>query len=92
MNINAAKELGQIIVGTLVKIAETTEPAAFQAYFIGAIIANVVGNLPDEYWRDFQTVEPCDVPGCDCHVMKPALIAALNALRNDHKNTVHIKP
>jgi hypothetical protein len=62
-------------------------PLDFQV-FLGALLANVVGALPDDYWARMMVTNPCEVPGCDCHVIAGQVMAALNILRNDHDKTL----
>lgn len=51
----------------LIDAAVQVEPGAFKARF-AAMIANVVGNMSDEYWKEFVKVEPCGRAGCTCHL------------------------
>ncbi len=74
----------KMIVGLLLDYSRESQPAEFRAMFCG-LIANVVGNLPDDYWREFLRVEICSEPGCDCHKIQEPVLAALAALRADHK-------
>lgn len=69
----------------LADLGSRMEPQEFAAMFTGGIIANVVGNMPQNYWQEFSRVEPCGRPGCDCHlVLQPKIMKALETLRNDH--------
>ncbi len=76
------------VVGLLLETAKSSSPEGFRAFFTGAIIANVVGNLPDEYWREFLQVKICDEPGCDCYRTQQILVEALDAVRDDHHKTL----
>lgn len=79
------RELNALLMMT----ATISEPQAFRAFFIGGVIANVVGNLPEEYWRRFISVEPCVQPGCNCHLLLvPEVIQALTILRMDHQQAL----
>lgn len=79
------------IVGLLLHMSKQCPPADFRTFLSGAIIANVVGNLSDEYWREFSKMEICDEPGCDCYVVATKLVEALDALRDDHRKTMSSK-
>ena len=72
-------------VGHLLREARANDPQHFKAFFCGAIIANVVGNLPAEYWEKFIVRVPCDRPGCDCHLMSDPVIEALKTVRAEHQ-------
>ncbi len=50
----------------LLTLASESYPDDFKARFAG-LVANVVGNLPEDYWRQFIIVAPCGRPGCTCH-------------------------
>jgi hypothetical protein len=78
-------ELAHHVVASMLAIARENKPEDFRAYFIGGIVANVVGVLPADYWKEFIDVGPCGRPGCDCHVVSEKLMPGLIALREDHK-------
>ena len=71
----------------MLAIAEKSHPLDFGA-FCGALLANVSGALPGPYWAKMMAVTPCDVPGCDCHVLAAKTMEALNLLREDHRKTL----
>lgn len=75
------------VVDFLLEVARHNDPETFRAFFLG-VIANVVGNLPDDYWRKCLKSEACDEPGCDCHVVNDKMVAALDALLDDWKEHV----
>jgi len=80
------------IVETLLTIASCNKAPEFRALFLGGIVANVAGNLPDDYWVEFMKVEKCNIPGCDCDsVIKETVLKAINALRDDHNKTMKRK-
>lgn len=56
--------------------------------FLGALLANVVGAIPDDYWARMMVTTPCEVLGCDCHVITKHVMTALDILRNDHQKTL----
>lgn len=66
-------------------MARRNEPEAFAAFLIGGVIANVVGNLSEEYWQKFSECKPCGEVGCDCHLMRERAMPLLRILRDDHK-------
>lgn len=76
---------------SLMQTAEVLHPRNFQCG-LGAILANVVGNLPDDYWQEAKKVGPCSIPGCLCHVPAKAVMEALDLLRNDHIETMKKRP
>ena len=78
-------DFAQHTVGGLLQIAEANDPHEFRAYFIGAILANVVGQLPENYWKQFTKCEPCGTVGCLCHERTALLMAGLKAIRLDHQ-------
>ena len=66
-------------------LASELPPGDFKACFAG-MIANVVGNMPEDYWREFIKVEPCGRPGCNCHEEVQKNGAELfKLLRKDHQ-------
>lgn len=76
------------IVGSCLARAHAMPPHAFSAFLCGGIVANIIGNLPDEYWREMMRVEACGRPGCDCHVLQEQVMQTLDAMRKDHKKNV----
>lgn len=88
MNTQQAKEIRRL-TGVLVSIQrqQHIHPLDFQV-FLGALLANVVGAIPDDYWARMMVTKPCSVPGCDCHVAASHVMAALDMLRNDHTKTM----
>lgn len=77
----------EAIVKYLLPLAAKTPPPVFRAYFTGAILANIVGPMPEDYWREFVKVEPCGRAGCECHIAAAKMIAGLQGLRDDLKKT-----
>jgi hypothetical protein len=71
----------------LLYIQRRIHPLDFQC-FIGALLANVVGAIPDDYWARMMVTKPCSTPDCDCHVISASVMASLNLLRNDHIKTL----
>lgn len=68
----------------LAYLDDHVEPQEFAVILIG-IMASIVGNMSQSYWREFSRVEPCGLPGCDCHlVMRPKVMQALQVLRDDY--------
>lgn len=49
------------------ELAQTNEPKMFVAYMMGTV-ANIVGNMSQEYFDEMTKVEPCGRVGCDCHL------------------------
>jgi len=79
-----ADEAQREIVSALTAVANIATPREFQTFF-GGIIGNVVGNMSEEYWRQFREVKPCGIVGCDCHLtIVPVVMKALEAIREDH--------
>ena len=78
------KQIGKVI-GV---IARRNNPRNFRGFFCGVIIGNVVGNLSDEYWREFMKIEICDEPGCNCHEILTTVCEALDKSRDDWKKTM----
>lgn len=76
----------QSTVDVLLVMARAGSMPAFKSYFIGAIIGNVVGNMTDEDWAEFQKPQaPCGHPGCDCHTVNIEIVKAMGPLRESHK-------
>lgn len=77
----------KVLVKIFLKMAKATPPADFAALFFGGVVANVVGNLPDDYWQELvrESSKPCARAGCDCQKMNVQILAVMDALRADHK-------
>lgn len=65
-------------------MANNLPPGDFQWRFAG-MIANVVGNMPDEYWREFCKMGPCDRVGCTCHETVQKHVELFTLMRRDHQ-------
>lgn len=72
-------------MSVLLKVARANGAGSFSGYFCGGIIANVIGNLTDEEFAEFNKPEPCGRTGCDCHLLFGDLRKALAELRADHR-------
>ena len=77
------------LTGVMLSIQKQRDvhPLDFQC-FLGALLANVVGAIPDDYWARMMVTKPCEVPNCNCHVIAGHVMAALDILRNDHITTL----
>jgi hypothetical protein len=75
------------LTSELLSVAEKSHPMDFAA-FCGALLANVSGALPTCYWATMMKITPCDIPGCNCHVLAAKTMEALNLLREDHRITL----
>lgn len=79
------RQLRDCVCSALAEVGRDMHPQEFKAFLCGGIIANVVGNMSDDYWREFVKVEPCGLPGCDCHLqVGESVTKALCDLREDH--------
>lgn len=69
----------------LIQAARDNDPQVFKARF-AALIANVVGNMSEDYWLEFVKVEPCGRAGCDCHLgVQKSGTDLFKILREDHQ-------
>ena len=75
----------RVICSLLAEIGNERNPREFQGFFMGAIFANVVGNMSDRYFEEFVKPSPCGLAGCDCHLQMEKFLTALRDLRRDHK-------
>lgn len=66
--LNDVRGVGNHVVKACHNMARVMTPQEWQTWFCGAVIANVVGNLPDEYWKEAKVKVPCGRAGCDCHL------------------------
>ena len=80
--------LSKTLVATLLDGAKSMPADMFRALFSGAVVASLVGQLPEDYWRDFMKVEPCGKPGCDCHVFQEKLCAVLDEARSEYNKVM----
>lgn len=70
----------------LLLLAKENDPQTFCAAFMGTV-ANVIGNLPKEYFEQMVKVEPCGRVGCDCHLgLQLHGSRLLRLLREDWEN------
>lgn len=86
--IPAGMDISRPIVGAILEVARHNEPETFSAFFCGGVIANVLGNLPEDYWQKFRQIEPCDQPGCDCHLLRARTLPFLEMIRADYQATM----
>jgi hypothetical protein len=75
----------------IIQEAKESTPHEFRAFFIGAIIGNVIGNMPDEYWHEFRKIEICDEPGCNCYELQAEVMKTLQLVRDDFKKITEQK-
>lgn len=71
-------------------VMQRMDPSAFRNFLITGIIMNVVGNMPDKYWDEFQVKDRCTCgkDGCpDCKVTQQCM-PALGQLRQFHLNLI----
>jgi hypothetical protein len=70
-------------------VLSRTPPSVAQAV-LGGFIANIIGPLPDEHWKQMivESRKPCGVPDCGCEKFKGNVLEALDALREDWKEQV----
>lgn len=82
---NNAEGLAKTIVWNIAQVAQANrdDPRAFFAWFSGAIIANVVGNLSPQFWDKAMDIKPCGRIGCDCEHHVKKTMALFEAIRND---------
>src|SRR5436190_21735450 len=51
---------------------------------IYAVVATTVTGLSEDYWKEFSTVKPCGIPGCNCHVQtQPWIIEMYTKMRKE---------
>jgi len=68
--------------------AITIHPLLFRTIF-ASYIANVVANLPDDYWEACKVINPCGRVGCNCHLgLVPNAMKLFELLREDHKEVM----
>ncbi len=68
----------------LLMFAGNLHPGEFQTRF-ASLIANIVGNLPDDYWQEFIKIKPCGRAGCGCHLtLKKHAVDLFKLLRAEH--------
>lgn len=81
------EEAGHLI-HELLEYAKETHPQEFKAFLMGGIITNVLGMLPEEYWKEFIKAVPCNSVNCDCHVGAAKSAPMLQAMRDDWKRVI----
>lgn len=81
-------QIHKSLVDLLLLAAKHTPPDQFRAFLIGGVVGNVVGNLSDEYWREFMKITLCREPGCDCYLLQTDLVAVLDRLRDDWRKEI----
>ena len=81
------QQLQHVVVDLLMGAARERAPREFQG-FLGGIVGNVVGNLPQHYFDQLVIASPCGRHGCDCHEIAAPFLASLKAIRDDHNRTI----
>ena len=75
----------------LLATSATVDAGRFKTFFFAAI-ANTVGNLPEDKWQEMMKSDgPCGEPDCNCHIIVDELMVALDKVRQDHKNHMHLR-
>ncbi len=74
----------RVVVLAIQEVAKQ-DPEEFQTWFMGGILANVFGTMPEELWQKFSNFEPCGKPGCNCHSVGKQVAEALARVRKDYK-------
>lgn len=59
--------------------------AAKRNQFLGGLLANVVGPIPDEAWSEMMedSKHPCGQPDCGCETLRTETFTTLDKLRTD---------
>jgi hypothetical protein len=86
-----AEQAAKVIYASIKEQSRSLPPEQFMAFFCGGIISNVVGNLPDEFWRKATKIEICSNPGCNCHELRTRMIETLDFARDDYRKTFEEK-
>jgi len=63
-----AKGVADVAVRAFLSVAQHLKPEDFTPLLIGGVLANVIGNVPMDYFERMVAVQPCGVVGCDCHL------------------------
>lgn len=84
-------EIARDMVHMFMQLHAAAPPDCFGTIFL-AVIANVAGNLPDDYWDDMQDIKPCVVKGCNCHVDANRLMSAVSKLRKRYMKAMGKSP
>ncbi len=81
-----ASAIGVAASAQMLEMARHMSPELFRASLI-ALIMNVSGNLPDDYWSQMISTlgQPCGEPNCRCHEPAALLLDALKNVRAYHK-------
>lgn len=75
--------------GPIAEALKNTDPDRAQA-ILGGLIGNIVGNLPDDHWKEIVKLSeaPCSQEGCTCHIYQKKVYDALEMLRQTWKEVV----
>lgn len=65
------------------------QPEEAQA-MLGGFLGTATGQIPEEFWNKMvaSAEEPCGLPGCNCETVRRPMMKALDALRDDYRQTV----
>lgn len=85
--INPMVEIQRDIIASAHAFAIMTSPRDFQV-FLGSLLGNMTGPLPDEYWEELMKTSPCSEPGCTCHLVAEQTMRLLDGVRRDWKACV----
>ena len=78
----------EIIQAALTIISVKYHPYVFKKFFL-AVTGNLVGNMTEGYWEEFKECHPCEIPGCDCHIVLKHSTDCLEVTRKDYQECVN---
>jgi hypothetical protein len=85
------EEFAKHFVTQALILAKRNGPQEFMAWFSGAIVGNVIGNLPDKYWNECLDIKPCGQIGCDCEIMREKAMRLFAIIRTDFQDNCQVK-
>lgn len=79
-----------IVQELLCSAAEQAGPKQFNT-ILYVTVSNIVGNMTEEFWKEFADVQPCSDQGCDCHMATQKFVAALAEVRREHERLLKLQ-
>lgn len=83
-----SKQRCGLILRLLESQSKEMRPANFKGFVAGAVLANLLGQMPDEYFQQFCEVLPCNESGCNCVKVSQAATDFFKFLREDFANEI----
>lgn len=86
---NPTRNILVLVAAKLIdKVLQESKPEEAGAIFY-MLLAESAGELPEEFWTQVMKLRaaPCEIPGCDCEMLRGSLLQVLDKLRNNYQSS-----